>query len=355
MPQNSFHKALFVLLALLLFVSSGAAAGEVMLSNGDRITGKIVKSDGKTMIIKSDLSGDVSVPWDAVDQIISQEPLYFTLKDGKVITGTVTTAGGQFEVVTTEGGRVVVTRDTIDAIRSPEEQVIAERLKSPGFFELWAGAFDFGLALAEGNSETTNLSLALNADRTTTRDKTSFFAAALYATNSATGESITTANIFRGGGRYEYNVSPRLFVYGFGSLEHDELQELDLRLLLGGGLGWHLWKNDTTTFDAFAGTNWNKEYYSNDVDLSSAELQVGEELSHQLSERFLFTERFVYFANLSDSGEYRLAFDASAVAGINKWLGWQITFSDRFNSNPQPGIKDNDLILTAGLRITFGN
>jgi putative salt-induced outer membrane protein YdiY len=276
------------------------------------------------------------------------------LKNGRVLSGPVASVNDQFEITTQESGKVVVAKEDIDAVRSPEEQAIVERLKSPGFFELWTGVFDFGLALAQGNSETTNLSLAFNADRTTNRDKTSFFSTALYSTNNTTGESITTANIIRGGGRYEYNITPKLFAYGAGGLEHDELQELELRILLGGGLGWHMYQTPETVFDVFGGFNWNKEYFDNDIDRSSAELQVGEELSHQASERVLLKERFVLFPNLSESGEYRFAFDATVVTAINKWLGWQVTFSDRFTSNPLPGIKENDLILTTGLRITFG-
>jgi hypothetical protein len=33
---------------------------------------------------------------------------------------------------------------------------------------------------------------------------------------------------------------------------------------------------------------------------------------------------------------------------------WQIIFSDRFLSDPLPGLKKNDLLLSTGLRLTFG-
>jgi putative salt-induced outer membrane protein YdiY len=353
--ENPVQKLFLILSILFVFYSVNAIAGQVVLKNGDRLTGKIVKSDGKVLMMKSDMSGDITVPWDAVDKISSEEPLFFALKDGKVISGPVSTVDGKWQVSTRESGNIAVTKDEVDVVRSVEEQAIVDRLVHPGFFELWTGAFDFGLALAEGNSETTNLSLAFNADRTTNRDKTSFFATSLYSTNNTTGESITTANVIRTGGRYEYNLSPRLFAYGAGGLEHDELQELDLRILLGGGVGWHAYKTETTVFDVFGGLNWNKEYFENDIDRSSAELQVGEELSHQLSERLLLKERFVVFPNLTESGQYRFAFDSSAITTLKKWLGWQITVSDRYLSNPLPGIKKNDLILTTGLHITFGS
>jgi len=38
---------------------------------------------------------------------------------------------------------------------------------------------------------------------------------------------------------------------------------------------------------------------------------------------------------------------------INKWLAWQTAVSDRYLSNPIPGTKSNDIILTTGLNFSF--
>jgi len=39
---------------------------------------------------------------------------------------------------------------------------------------------------------------------------------------------------------------------------------------------------------------------------------------------------------------------------LKNWRSWQITFSDRFLSDPLPGLKKNDLFLSTGVRLTFG-
>jgi len=39
---------------------------------------------------------------------------------------------------------------------------------------------------------------------------------------------------------------------------------------------------------------------------------------------------------------------------LKNWLSWQITFSDRFLSDPLPGLKQNDLLLSTAVRLTFG-
>ena len=67
----------------------------------------------------------------------------------------------------------------------------------------------------------------------------------------------------------------------------------------------------------------------------------------------ILRQKFVFFPNLTNSGEYRINFDFSQATTLRKWLAWQVTVSNRYLSNPVPGRKTNDLILTTGFRITF--
>lgn len=73
-----------------------------------------------------------------------------------------------------------------------------------------------------------------------------------------------------------------------------------------------------------------------------------------LSGRTSLSEKLILFPNMSETGEYRLIFDISAVTAINGWLNWHVSLSDRFLSNPVPGTKKNDVFITTGIRVTFG-
>ena len=57
---------------------------------------------------------------------------------------------------------------------------------------------------------------------------------------------------------------------------------------------------------------------------------------------------------IGGSGGYRFTFNATASTKLKNWLGWQVTFSDNYISNPPFGIKGNDLLLATGLRLTYG-
>ena len=65
-----------LLTGILRFLVASACADQVTLKNGDRLTGTIVKSDAKTMLVKNELAGDVNVQWDAVTSITSTQPLH---------------------------------------------------------------------------------------------------------------------------------------------------------------------------------------------------------------------------------------------------------------------------------------
>jgi putative salt-induced outer membrane protein len=345
-----------ILFAILL--ASMARADQIVLKNGDRLTGSIVKSDGKTLTIKSEFAGTVNIPLDVVVQIGSDQPLYMTLKDGQTLLGTVKTIDGKLAISTSDAGTITASQDSIQTVRSKEEQAVyqtqLDRLRNPSLSDLWSGTADTGLSLTRGNANTTTFNFGFNATRTTTRDKISVYMTNLYARNSTTGESLVTANAKRGGARYDINLSSKVFAFGLGDLENDEFQKLDLRLTLGGGLGWHVKKKEHTSFDVFGGASLNRENYSTGLNRSSAEVLLGEELTHKLSARTSFKERAVLYPNMTESGEYRFTFDASALTLLNSWLGWTLTFSDRYVSNPVEGTKSNDVLMSTGLRLTFG-
>jgi putative salt-induced outer membrane protein YdiY len=334
-------------------------ADEVRLKNGDRLSGTIVKSDGKILTLKSEFLGAVNIAWDAVEQITAGQSLHLVLSDGQTVVGAVAGSADRYEIATKEAGTVSVAKSSIKTIRNQEEQTAylaeVDRLRNPGLLDLWAGTFDAGLSLTRGNADTNTFTIGANAARATPRDKLSVYAAAIKANARSrnTGLQEETANAIRGGGRYEINLTARSFAFGFSDLEFDEFQKLDLRLVLGGGLGWHAIKNEKTLFDVFGGGAYNKEYFSTGLKRSTAEALIGQELTHKLSARSLLKERLVFFPNVQETGEYRLNFDTSLVTSLNRWLSWQVTLSDRYLSNPVPGAKSNDVLLTTGIRLTF--
>ena len=329
-------------------------ADQIVLKNGDRLTGTIEKSDAKSLIIKTEFAGEVTVDWSAVQEITSSQKLHVSLNDGKTVSGTVTTTDGNLAVATADAGTVTEPKASVAKIFGEAEQAAYEKSLHPGLLEGWQGGANVGFGLTRGNSQTKNLALAFTADRKGRDDKLSLYTNSIYATNDAPGATpATTANSVQGGIRYDHDLTPRIFAYVGADFQTDALQTLDLRSVFGGGLGWHAIKNTRTTLDLLGGANYTREKYTALPSRSFAAISVGEELTHKLGMNTLLTEKLYFFPNLNDTSEYRATFNFGTVTKISKWLGWQNAFGDIYVTNPPAGAKQNDILLTTGLNFSF--
>ena len=191
------------LLLLGVFSSSllvcQAVADQVTLKNGDRITGTIVKSDDKTIGLHTDYAGDVTLKWDAVQSIQTNEPLHVELQSGKTEVGAVTTSDDKLEIATA-AGKVEAAKSDVKNLRNSAEQTGYEKPLNPGLLQGWKTGLNAGFALTGGNSETTNLSVGFIGTRQTVYDKLGLYANSVYAKNNAAGAvPSTTANTEAGG------------------------------------------------------------------------------------------------------------------------------------------------------------
>jgi putative salt-induced outer membrane protein len=327
-------------------------ADQVALKNGDRITGQIVRKSGDKLTVKTELMGEVTVPWSVVTAITSSEPLVVVLPGGKSVTGSVSTSEGKVQVATPSGAESAPLPD-VSAVRNSVEQEQWERLQHPGLLQLWSGYADLGLALTRGNARTTSFTTAFRASRVTRTDKITLHFDAISASADVSGETVATARAVRGGVSYDRNVDSRLFINLFNDYEYDKFQDLDLRFLIGGGLGYSAIKNDRVQLDLLGGANYDRAQFSTPLTRNSLDAYFGDSLSYKLSGITSVHQSFRIFPNLSDVGEYRMDFDVGAVTTLMKWLSWQVTASDRFLSDPVAGRRRNDVLLTTGFRVSF--
>ena len=71
---------IFSFLLVFMLTCSHAFADQVTLKNGDRLSGEILKSDEKSLTLKTEFAGEVKIDWSAVTNVDSSQDMTVGLK-----------------------------------------------------------------------------------------------------------------------------------------------------------------------------------------------------------------------------------------------------------------------------------
>jgi len=352
--QEGPLRNLGVVLPLFLALNSSSLfADQVVFKNGDRLTGSIVKSDAVTLLIKTTVAGEISVSWPEIQELRSDVPLHVGLADGKAMVGKVTVHEGRLEVAT-DAGAVEAPKERVATLRNDAEQSAYEKSQHRSLLYGWEGTVDAGFELTSGNSDIRTFRLAFRASRKTHLDLLTLYAQSIYSVDDIpTARPHITANQNSGGVRFGRDLTRRLFVFSNTDFMSDGLQDLNLRFVQGGGVGYHLVSRERVTLDLLGGMNFTREDYA-EIQRSLGAGQVGEEFKLKLGKNTSMIQNVAFFPDLiSNTGNYRVNFNFGTSTTIVKWLGWQNNLSDTYVTNPPIGKKQNELVFTSGLHIAF--
>jgi len=244
----------------LLLSSSRLRADTVLLSNGDKLTGTVIKLEGGKLTLKTTYADSIAIAWDQVASLATSQPLILPTSTGALsVTAVERTPAGL--AITTPSGTSTMAPAAVAVLRTPADQQAYEASLHPNWARAWDGAANVSLALTRGNSDTATFGAGFTAARTTSTDKTALYANTIYGTN-AHAVPTTTAKASGGGLRYDHNLAPKFFAFGTGDFSSNALQDLDLRSIVGGGFGWHIAKSNNQSFDLLGGGVWTHESYS---------------------------------------------------------------------------------------------
>jgi putative salt-induced outer membrane protein YdiY len=198
------------------------------------------------------------------------------------------------------------------------------------------------------------VALAFNAARPTTTDKWTIQATSIYSKSVTNGVSSTSANAFGGFIRYDRNLTKKLFAFGLFAGLYDHAQDLNERISPSGGLGYHLIATPVTSLDLLGGFGYTYENYSTGVTNNLMNATIGDEFKHKFTPNTSVSQDFYFFPYLNDNGGYRGVFDFGLASKLYRAITWNLNFTDLYNSKPVAGKKNNDVLFTTGLGLSFG-
>jgi putative salt-induced outer membrane protein YdiY len=355
-------RSIFVALALLAVTVHTAAAGDELKVGGDVLHGTIDKVTATTIEFTTDYGGgSLSIPVENVESIRSERDWFFIHgDDGETRGRLLAIRDGSFIVGQDEATATAIETGTVHEVYDA-----AAMDGSIGWFRrataLWHGTFDIGYGLVRSTTDTTNFATGLTLDRNKAPSRVTFVASYRYATQKQDdddpltddGEE-TTENEARGMLRGEYDIASKVYWYGSGDAEYDEIESLSYRLVPKTGLGYRFWNTETFLLQADLGGAYVYENFFGSDDAGYFSIAFGKLLEWDMP--WLDSElrwKTDYLPAVDDWGDFLVRSEAALLVPMISWLKFRIGVSETYDSSPAEDTDKNTLAMTAGLAAVF--
>jgi len=320
-----FSKVLVCILCFL--VSTISYADEVILHNGDKLSGTIITKTGDTVTLETHYAGEIEILWSEVKSLSIDKPSHVVLKDGTDLPAS--------ELSKTEPTSPEI--EQIAAINPPVK---------PDFIN--KGQINFGLELDRGNSDVDDYHLDSETEFRWTDDRLVFELSG----DLEDSEGTNTKQDARFLSDYDHFLSEKLFTSTSLLLEHEKFADLNLRTTLTAGFGYQIFENPRMNLFVEAGPGyiWEDFDESQDEDFPIAfwALQFDQYLfkkwklqafhDHRYSQSFEESSDFIF----TSSTGLRIPLSDNLQATIQYNFDWDNTPSDNADED------DHETLVTAG-------
>ena len=327
---------LFVLLAVLALAAVDARADEVVLKNGDKITGKVVDLSGGKLRIETAHSGVIAVDWGQVATIKTDGPVKVKLVTGETVEGKV--GAGQ-------DGKILIESPGAGPLELPPDRVKA--FNEPPV--AWHGSVDLAARTSDGNTHSSSMLLALEALRATEADRLLFKAVFRYG---ETRNVITERNGF-GLLKYDYLFTDRVYGFVSGELLSDKFKDLQLRSAVALGAGYIFLKSPEMDFWGDAGLAYIDNNFRAGVDESHMGARISAHLRRTLPLGFELVDDVVFLPNFEEGNDWQLRNDLALTTALGQGWSFKSGMITEYDNDPPDGFREYDDIYYVGLGYKF--
>jgi putative salt-induced outer membrane protein YdiY len=365
MHQKSFLTCCFTLLiAPNLGFAQPAAKPDpdvLIFSNGEKLVGKLVRSDGATVVFHSDSLGDVKADWSKIQELHAAQKFVAVEKGvrlnrhsdvSKLPTGAVSLAEKRLAV----GAQTVPVADVSHLIDQPAFEKAV--LHSPGFFQAWTGTVTAGASLVEATQKSQTFTGGIGLLRATPAENwldarnrtTADFSASDGSVSQPGSPKLKTAIFHADAERDEYLSRSHAYFFVQSAFDHNFSQGLDLQQMYGGGFGWTVLKQARQTLDLKGSISYERQTFQT---AASDRNLVGSVFSENYVRKLAGGVTLLEGVSITPSWNVSKAYSWTANTSLNipvhKRLGFSVVAQDTFLNDPPPSFKKNSFQLTMGL------
>ncbi|MCR2746014.1 DUF481 domain-containing protein [Limnobacter parvus] len=314
-------------------------AASVVLENGDRLTGEVIKLSDNILTFKSPLYGEVELPWKKVTELISDDGVIVQLKNGNTAKGRVAlSAQGDLTIDQGNLGQSSTLTKADVALFNPPP--VDNSVK-------YSGRANLGGVFNRGNSEDDALNFDTQFIARTPGNRYTVEA----EVNEADSAGITTTSNRYLLTQYDAFLSEKDYLFVNAKAEQDKLADLNLRTSLGGGYGYQFLETDIVKLSTEYGLAYINEDYEIAPDESFPSLSFGLDY-----ERKFWKKKLVFFNNYDLSVSLEDTADAlfGTKVGVRVPIVENVNVATQVNLDydnmPPPGVEktDTSLIFSVG-------
>ena len=346
------------LAAGLAAAATAVRADEVVLKNGDRLTGQFKDlTAGKVTITVLGL-GDVKVDAGQIATMATDGPVDVRLKDGTAekrrlfavplpAATTLPTTTPSTAAAATPGA-VVIEGGLIQSQRTDVGDITAINPPGPQF----TGSITAGLLLIRGNASTDTLNLGVNVARKSDQDTVAVIASYLYGRtrDRTTGVTTTTAENWQAEARYDYNFTPRTYGFLDALVRKDRIAFLDLRFVPSGGFGYKFFTGPELTLNGELGLAWVYEHYTNDTPTrEDVSARGAYHVGYKFSDSVSAFHDLEYLQSLQRGSHFNISTDVGLHAQLTKHFFGEAKVTLLYDSSPANGALKNDVFYAVNL------
>ncbi len=322
---------------VIQFAPVAGQCDEVVLANGDRLTGTIVDSLEGTLTLKTSYSEPIHLQANQIKSITSDSAVEVKTTGGEILKGKLSSTG--------DGNLQVGPVDGRSAATVPLQQVAA--LNAPAV--AWHGSVTAGGTMQSGNTDKSSSAISAEGIRRSEMDRITL--RGLY--NSGKDDGVRTAENFYGELKYDYFFTKKWYAYLGTDMLIDQFKDLNLRYSIGPGVGYQVWEEEKMALGLEAGVAYFNEDHDIGEDNSWMAAKLGADFRYLLWKNLQFSDRLAVYPSLESLSDFQVRNEA----GLSTTLAgnWSLNFLNiyEYTSTPTPGFKKNDVTWVVGLQYGF--
>ena len=346
----------------------------LVFTNGDQLSGKLERSAGGNVVFKSDMAGEITVPFTTIKELRTQGS-FAVLKhhdpiavSRKVVPGKIVLSDSAVSVTTNAGatGSVVPVKDVAYLVDAETFQ--RDLTQRAGVLQGWNGTVNLGTTFVQstthGGTVTGGVALVRQIPVLTyfrARNKTVVNFQENYGILSTpaipaaglTAVSVKTSIMHADAERDEY-VRKNLYMLATTAFDHNYSQSLDLQQIYGGGIGYTPFSTSLHQLDLKVDVHYEKQKFFNDVgDQNLIGSTFTENYRRTLPLRVTLTESLALLPAWNNLNAYSGNASVSAIAPLFRRLSVNVTAADSYLNNPVPGYNKNSFTFSTGFTYTL--